>query len=253
MNLRNKLRNLGAAQQNVRAEMAGHITNNWIKTENQRRLTEKGGNEDSEDPIGFLLNQLPATGPVSSNEIQRKFTRAYTGNETSKYKNLEGDMKPWEDPNDPDYKILNANAARFHNLSQLDTEGEDSKNKPEEEYGPRTARLGPAQSSADKTWEDYMPIDNVATLFHQKGLQQMVEPSSSGFQEFADKKIGLNTTKKDIFRSASNNYGSNTDSILSDENNFRNGKLKRKARLAIEKNQTKQRSLRQAHDNLPKY
>jgi len=139
MSLRNKLRNLGAAQQNVRAEMAGHITNNWIKTENQRRLTEKGGNEDSEDPIGFLLNQLPATGPVSSNEIQRKFTRAYTGNETSKYKNLEGDMKPWEDPNDPNYKILNPEYTR------LDTEPESEDSKKKEEYGPRTAKLGPSQ------------------------------------------------------------------------------------------------------------
>ena len=129
--------------------------------------------------------------------------------------------------------------------------------------------LGAAQSPADKTYEEHeddieeatIPVDNAAgrytkqtsVLATSEAYGDFREPSSSGFQEFADKKIGLNTTKKDIFRSASNKYGSDTDSILSDENNFRNSKLKRKARLAIEKNQTKQRSLRQAHDNLPKY
>ena len=236
MNLRNKLRNLGAAQQNVRAEMAGHITNNWIKTENQKRLTEKGSNEDSEDPIGSLLNQLPSSQPVSSNEIQRKFTRSYMGDKSNQ-SNLVGDSK-LSDSNDPNKDLLTA---------------------------AYTARFGAAQSPADKTYEELefknSPVDDAAGRYtEQTSAEQTLpqaygdfrEPSSSGFQEFADKKIGLNTTKKDIIRSASDKYSANTNAILAGGIK-KNGKLKRKARLAIEKNQTKQRSLRQVYDNLPKY
>jgi len=77
------------------------------------------------------------------------------------------------------------------------------------------------------------------------------KPVSSGFENHANKQISLDKTKKQIIRSASDNYGSSTQDILNNPENYRgkkNKRLTRKAQLAIQGNQTKQQSFRKTYD-----
>ena len=77
------------------------------------------------------------------------------------------------------------------------------------------------------------------------------KPVSSGFDNHANKQISLDKTKKQIIRSASDNYGSSTQDILNNSENYRgkkNKRLTRKAQLAIQGNQTKQQSFRKTYD-----
>ena len=77
------------------------------------------------------------------------------------------------------------------------------------------------------------------------------KPVSNGFENYANKEISLNKTKKEIIKSASDNYGSSTQDILNNPENYRgkkNKRLTRKAQLAIQGNQTKQQSFRKTYD-----
>ena len=77
------------------------------------------------------------------------------------------------------------------------------------------------------------------------------KPVSNGFENYANKQISLNETKKEIIKSASDDYGSSTQDILNNPENYRgkkNKRLTRKAQLAIQGNQTKQQSFRKTYD-----
>ena len=77
-----------------------------------------------------------------------------------------------------------------------------------------------------------------------------VKPMPYGMEE-ANKQISLDKTRKDIIKSTSDNYGVNTNSILSDSKSYRrNNTLTKKAQYAINKNQLKSQALRKKYDEI---
>ena len=100
-----------------------------------------------------------------------------------------------------------------------------------------------------------MDVSNVNFNLEPAGLSadysDYNKPVSNGFENYANKQISLNETKKEIIKSASDNYGSSTQDILNNPENYRgkkNKRLTRKAQLAIQGNQTKQQSFRKTYD-----
>ena len=77
-----------------------------------------------------------------------------------------------------------------------------------------------------------------------------VKPMPYGMKE-ANEQISLDKTRKDIIKSTSDNYGVNTNSILSDSKSYRrNNTLTKKAQYAINKNQLKSQALRKKYDEI---
>jgi hypothetical protein len=77
-----------------------------------------------------------------------------------------------------------------------------------------------------------------------------VKAMPSGMEE-ANEQISLDKTRKDIIKSTSDNYGVNTNSILSDSKSYRrNNTLTKKAQYAINKNQLKSQALRKKYDEI---
>tara|TARA_R110000744_G_scaffold331286_1_gene436766 strand:- start:48 stop:446 length:399 start_codon:yes stop_codon:yes gene_type:complete len=96
------------------------------------------------------------------------------------------------------------------------------------------------------------PIDNAADTYTNPEVveNRYVKAMPSGMEE-ANKQISLDKTRKDIIKSTSDNYGLNTNSILSNSKSYRrNNTLTKKAQYTINKNQLKAQALRKKHDEI---